>query len=429
MLKKYVVRLAIIVPFCLLFIFLITPCSQVATILIDRAFQLPIATASPDEAVNRAQDILNLMNVVVAIFGIVLTTVTVGVGVLGYFGFTTLKDMRESQDAINALRKDMLLTQEDLDAKTQAVSALLNRAQSLDVAASKVQNIEKEIQHVEKIRAEVEARIVTSYLTMGSQLLREESVTEALDYLEKARELKPHDAQINYQLGNAYSYASKYDQAIHCFQAAIEADPESAKAYKDLGLCYRRRARIQTDHVTQLEDYAHAVKALLKAIGLHADYWEAYGTLGGLYRRLGALEKAAEFYQQAYEVDTSASYGIGNLACIHLRLLRVDEARHDFEVTKQLAAQRIASSQSGDIDYYDYYDLGMAQYILGCLDDDLQEREDGKHNYRLAIQKTPPGDDIFDGVLDTLRMMQDAHIVDLREVITMIEEAWQARGV
>lgn len=68
--------------------------------------------------------------------------------------------------------------------------------------------------------------------------------------------------------------------------------------------------------------------------------------------------------------------------------------------------------------YWDYYDLGLSQLVLGKLD--------AMDSYKQAIAKTPtPGNVAFESVLDNLLLLQKAStlIPGLEQVIQMIADA------
>jgi tetratricopeptide (TPR) repeat protein len=228
--------------------------------------------------------------------------------------------------------------------------------------------------------------------------------------------LLPEDPQINYALGRIYSGIGYYEEAIVAFHRAIDAQPEYAEAEKELGLAYRMRGDYHKGlNAQELHkiDYENAKKHLLKAIALQPGYIDALSSLGGIYRREGDYENALEYYERAYHADTNSSYALGNVASLSLYLGKKDEANY-YLLTEATATVRTKEPYS-EI-YWDYYDLALAQLVLGKADE-------AKKNYQKAIGYTP-GTAQFDSVLNVLYFIKQAKdtIPGLDDVIAMIEK-------
>ena len=161
-------------------------------------------------------------------------------------------------------------------------------------------------------------------------------------------------------------------------------------------------------------DYENAKEHLLKAITLLPGYVDALSSLGGIYRREGDYQNALEYYERAYRADTNSSYALGNVASLSLYLGKKDEANYYYLLTEATATVRTKEPYS-EI-YWDYYDLALAQLVLGKV-------EDAKKNYQKAIGYTP-GTAQFDSVLNALYFLQNAKepIKGLDDVVETIEK-------
>ena len=83
-----------------------------------------------------------------------------------------------------------------------------------------------------------------------------------------------------------------YQEAIACFQKAIEFDPEFATAYNNLGSAYYN-----------LDKYDKAIEQFKKVIELEEDYTKAYFNLASAYFWEREFRKAYSYYRRAEECD------------------------------------------------------------------------------------------------------------------------------
>jgi len=90
------------------------------------------------------------------------------------------------------------------------------------------------------------------------------------------------------------------DKAIKLAETAVLAAPESAMSYNLLGWAYIAK------------DELKAEKNLKKSLEIDSNLAAAYYNLGHLYVQQNKTDKALQFYQKAYEMDSSGS--IGNMA-------------------------------------------------------------------------------------------------------------------
>ena len=95
-------------------------------------------------------------------------------------------------------------------------------------------------------------------------------------------------------LGNMYTNAKKFDNAIEAYKKAIEMNPKYGQPYTNLGFIYYRLAK-----------YEVAVRLYQKSIDLletQEDKAISWNRLGDAYRRLGDYGNALAAYQNASEM-------------------------------------------------------------------------------------------------------------------------------
>jgi tetratricopeptide (TPR) repeat protein len=115
---------------------------------------------------------------------------------------------------------------------------------------------------------------------------------EAERALTAAAALATRDDEIPYDLGRVYYQQTRYHEAVEQFQRAIRLNPQSHKAYDNLGLA-----------TEALGDVAQALRHYLKAIELvhtgHPSYDVVYANLADLMLKLGEYRKAFDLAAEA----------------------------------------------------------------------------------------------------------------------------------
>jgi tetratricopeptide (TPR) repeat protein len=157
---------------------------------------------------------------------------------------------------------------------------------------------------------------------------------------------------------------------------------------------------------------------LQEAIRQNPEDFDALAILGGLYRRQQDYRRALEYYQQAVAADPTSAYALGNVASLAWYLGDEKLAREMFIRTGQAAQERLDTLESLE-PYWDYFDLGLSQLMLG-------KTEDAKQSYAKAIEFTPSKVH-FEGVLNNFSLLKKnthAHpISGIDEIMEMIEAA------
>jgi tetratricopeptide (TPR) repeat protein len=332
----------------------------------------PDATAvlnAANNALSQAQDILNIVGVFTAVLGVVLALLSIGAAALAFLG---VRSYREVRDSMKEVRESMA-----------------------------------------KMRVEAnKTREALVYIGLADRLFNERNVAEALTMYKKAGSLLPKDAQVQYVLGRIYSGVGDYDAAISALSASHSQDTiEQARTLKELGLAYRRRWGMTRNEA----DFQQAIEHLQKSNSLNPNDSDTLAIMGGAYRRKKQYQESYKYYQRAWQANPGSSYALSNLASLAWRIGKQHEAQMYFGYTKTAAENRLKQGQSEN--FWDYYDLALAQLALGNL---AQSRQ----SYQRAIQETRHVT-TFDGVLDNLYMLQQAPqaMPGLNEIICLVEEA------
>ncbi|WP_042299949.1 tetratricopeptide repeat protein [Paraburkholderia kururiensis] len=142
---------------------------------------------------------------------------------------------------------------------------------------------------------------------------------EAADLVGRAVDLRPEDAALQLNLGNALKAMGQIDRAIERFRNALTLAPTFALAHYNLGNAYAALGR----H----EDAAHAFD---RALRLQPDDASASNNLGNALHALGRHEEAIEAFKRTLALRPRHAGAHNNLGMALNALERTDEALLQF---------------------------------------------------------------------------------------------------
>ncbi len=184
------------------------------------------------------------------------------------------------------------------------------------------------------------------YYVRGSCFYQEHKYSEAIEFLNKARQIRENlslaDEILSYiynNLGGSYYYLSNYAMALESFKQSITLkeivfspdDPKLGSSYINCGSIYNRLGR--TEEASNL--FLKGARLYEKREGAdHFNLGAAYNNLGLIYQQKADFQKALDYYHSAlrlYEeqgeifLDNIAKI-YNNIGLIHLALEEYEEA-------------------------------------------------------------------------------------------------------
>jgi tetratricopeptide (TPR) repeat protein/tRNA A-37 threonylcarbamoyl transferase component Bud32 len=259
-----------------------------------------------------------------------------------------------------------------IDALSREVSAGLGPGSGKAVAAAPV---------AEVTTASMDAY---HYYLRGNEEIERYDYPEALDSFKKAVAIDPgfaaayqclaraHDLMFESRaageaLEKAMTLAGKatekerlYIEADHA--AFIEKDePKSIRLFKQLIDRYpkEKKARLALANTYGYDDAGKAIAELNEALAIDPGYAEAYQSLGLYYRYRGDFDKALEVFDKYSAVSPDQSSPLDNLANLHFREGRLDEAVAGFQKALSIRPTFIWST--------------MALHYISALNQDYSE--------------------------------------------------------
>jgi cytochrome c-type biogenesis protein CcmH/NrfG len=156
---------------------------------------------------------------------------------------------------------------------------------------------------------------VQSLLNEGARLLRQRRPAEAINHLERARELDPTLVEVTINLGGAYVMQGRHKEAVSVLEEASQRAPDHVMLWINLGAAYLGFLDKSVE-----EDQLKAIAAFEKALSLDPEAPSVNYNLGLIYKERGELQKAAAHFWRALDVDPSDKD-----ARIRLRQLRHEQ--------------------------------------------------------------------------------------------------------
>ncbi len=149
--------------------------------------------------------------------------------------------------------------------------------------------------------------------------LRTQSIKKAIEYLNKASEIKPGDAMVNMLLGQANQSLGNYDQSIAYFQKAISAEPDNTLLKQDLGILYY-----------ETRNFKPAIEMLSKVVMAYPDNLKARAYLGAALQATDNYMAAIEQYNYVLSYEKDRFSIIKNLGDSWLALDQFDKAKENY---------------------------------------------------------------------------------------------------
>lgn len=129
--------------------------------------------------------------------------------------------------------------------------------------------------------------IAEGYFTEGMKLYVLNNYADALSNFQKAYDINPENAGINYMMGKLALQQTKYPQAISYAQKALKQDPKNKYYYLLLSEIYEKK-----------QDYTEALKVIKKLVTEVPDTEDYLFDLAALYLYTNNVDEAIKIYDK-----------------------------------------------------------------------------------------------------------------------------------
>jgi tetratricopeptide (TPR) repeat protein len=155
---------------------------------------------------------------------------------------------------------------------------------------------------------------------MGTMLVQQGKVQEAIEQYEQALRLKPDFAEVHDDLASALVQTGKIKDAIAHFEQALQIKPDSIEAHNNLGIALMGQGRLRE----AMEQYEQALR-------IEPDFAEAHYNLGLALMGQGRPQEAIGHYEQAVRIKPDSAEAHNNLGNALLQAGKVQEAIQQYE--------------------------------------------------------------------------------------------------
>ncbi len=163
----------------------------------------------------------------------------------------------------------------------------------------------------------------------GHIALKSGEFAAAVPLLTKCSEIAPHSAEVKLNLGLAYQYTGRLEEACEWYHSACKLDPKLVQAYANLGFCLR-----------SLSDLDGALQAFYKAVQLDPHHVGAAQGLSTILGRALSANYTPVIADMLVEVFTSPHVDYGMLApAAACQLTHLFGIKEDGRVTQQFDAE------------------------------------------------------------------------------------------
>jgi serine/threonine protein kinase/Flp pilus assembly protein TadD len=165
-------------------------------------------------------------------------------------------------------------------------------------------------------------------------------IDRAVQHCETALAIDSRLAPVHVTLAMVARGRGRYEEAIAVAQRAIELNPVSSEAYRELG-----RAQ------EALNRFPDAEATYRKATEARPDDWLAFNALGSFFLGRTRFEEAEAAYLRVIELTPDNTRGYNNLGVTYFRMQRPDDAARMWEKSISIRPGSTAASNLGSYYY------------------------------------------------------------------------------
>lgn len=175
---------------------------------------------------------------------------------------------------------------------------------------------------------------------------------------------------IHYEMALVHLEQRELEKVEAQLEMALDYNPNHVYSLVKRGELYRRYADREDDEKEKRRLLIRAEEKLSSALETQGRITDengesVWGSLGGIYKRLGEIESAIEAYQKALQVRRS-SYPLNNLGLLYMDKMDWEKTRLYFRVVEKFSK---ATTMNNPGDEWAYNDLLVSQIVLGKLKD------------------------------------------------------------
>ena len=165
-----------------------------------------------------------------------------------------------------------------------------------------------------------------AYNNLGTCLSKKGQLNEALDCFQTALQIRPDNPDVLYNLGNVYARLGRWDEAITNYQRALQLTPDQADILNNLGFALATRKQLP-----------EAIACFEAALKINPDSASTHNNLAAILFQEHRLDEAVEHYRAALRITPDDPRIYLNLGDALLRLKKPAEALPCYQAALRLS--------------------------------------------------------------------------------------------
>ena len=192
------------------------------------------------------------------------------------------------------------------------------------------------------------------YQNLGIILNDSVPADKRIEIFTKLYKYDSNNFDVNYQLGHIWGrYKGNVDTAIYFLNRAVQLNPKSEKAYKDLGVAYGIN-----------KDYKNALAAMNKSFELDPEDDQLLLNIGITYMQLKDFKQAAQIFEKVLNLNPKSQPAINSLIVAYMNSKQYDKAINILQPMYQQNANDFNLNYNLGAAYQGKGDLKMAKSYL-----------------------------------------------------------------
>ncbi|MCC5612873.1 hypothetical protein LC612_40865 [Nostoc sp. CHAB 5834] len=149
---------------------------------------------------------------------------------------------------------------------------------------------------------------IDNLLKDAENAIRNKDIRRAIGKYREAIQIDLSNPTLHLEVGLLYKDEGAWEEAEEAFSKAISRAPTYSDAHRELGIAQNKiYCRPSSNPTVPTGEYP-----LIKAISLNSEDFDAYASLGGIYKRLRRYDEALNMYQQSTYVSRGHPYPLLN---------------------------------------------------------------------------------------------------------------------